>query len=190
MKSFRCLLLSLLCAGLTVALPAQTKPAAVVKPVETARIAYLNSNLFLDESAGIKQLVKVTKSLQNEFAVTDSELSLLNEKLRTIAGEMNRLQADPVANAKALGEKQAAGLKLQQELQQKQQQAQATFSQRQQEVQGPVAADIGKEVRAFAKERDISLLFDLAKLGDGVLDARPELDMTADFIAYFNAKHP
>ena len=190
MKSFRFPLLSLLCAGLTVALPAQPKVPAVIKSVETARVAYINSNQFLDEATGIKQLVKASKSLQNEFTVTDSELSLLNEKLRTIAGEMQRLQSDPVANAKALGEKQTAGIKLQQELQAKQQQAQAAFTQRQQEVQGPIAAEIGKDVRAFAKERDISMLFDVAKLGDALMDARPELDLTADFIVYFNAKHP
>ena len=190
MKSLRFLFLSLLCAGLTVALPAQPKPPAVVKSVETARIAYINSSQFLDETNGIKQLVKADHALQLEFAATESDLSLQAAKIQTIAAEMQKFQSDPVANAKALGEKQAAGNKLQQELQAKQQQAQAAYGQRQREVQGPVATEIGKAMRAFAQERDISMLFDASKLGDAILDARPELDLTADFIAYFNAKHP
>ena len=57
-------------------------------------------------------------------------------------------------------------------------------------MQGPIAADISKELRAFAKERDLGLLLDVAKLGEAVLDAKPELDLTADFVGYFNAKHP
>jgi Skp family chaperone for outer membrane proteins len=132
----------------------------------------------------------VTKSLELEFSGTQADLSLLNEKLRTLAGEINRLRTDPVANAKALEEKQTAGIRLQQELQTKQQQAQSAFTQRQQEAQGPITTEIGKALSAFAKERDIGLLFDVAKLGDAVLQAKPELDLTADFIGYFNAKHP
>jgi hypothetical protein len=34
------------------------------------------------------------------------------------------------------------------------------------------------------------MLFDASKLGDALLDAKVELDLTPDFIAYYNAKHP
>jgi hypothetical protein len=57
-------------------------------------------------------------------------------------------------------------------------------------VQGPIAVEIGKELRAFAKERDLGMVLDLAKLGEAVLDAKPELDVTAEFVVYYNAKHP
>lgn len=201
MKSLRLSLLALLATASTSLLPAQLASApagasaapaesAPVKPVEVARIAYINSSAFLDTATGIKQLVRAAQSLQNEFANTEAELSLLNEKLRTIAGEINRLQADPVANAKALSDNQTAGLALQKELQTKQQAAQAEYAKRQQELQGPVAAEIGKELRAFTKARDISMLFDAAKLEGALLDAKPELDVTPDFIAQFNASHP
>jgi Skp family chaperone for outer membrane proteins len=192
MKSFRLFLLPLLGAALIAPLSAQTPApaAAAVKPIEVARIAYINSSQFLDEATGLKALVKVTKALELEFSGTQADLSLLNEKLRTLAAEINRLRVDPVANAKALEEKQTTGMRMQQELQAKQQQAQAAFSQRQQEAQGPITTEIGKALNAFAKERDIGLLFDVAKLGDAVLQAKPELDLTADFIGYFNAKHP
>lgn len=190
MKFPRLTLLSLLAAALTVPLTAQPAKTPVLKAVETARVAFVNSAAFGVEGSGIKQLVKAMQSLELEFSSKQSELSLLAEKLRTLAGELNKLNADPVGNAKAMEAKQTEGIRMQQELQAKQQQAQAAFSQRQQEVQGPVEVEIGKELRAYAKTRDVSLLLDSAKLGEALLDARPELDLTTDFIAYYNAKHP
>lgn len=187
MKFPRPLFLSLLAAILAVPLSAQTKPA--VKAVEPARVAFVNSSAFLDEAKGIKQLVRAAQGLELEFSSTQSELSLLNEKLRTLVGELNKLNADPTGNAKALAEKSAAGQKLQQDIAAKQQAAQQAYNQRSQEVQAPITADIGKELRAFAKERDVSVLLDAAKLGEVLLDLKPELDLTADFISYYNDKH-
>ena len=189
MKSFRPLVLSLLATGLTAALSAQPAKTPVVKAIEPARVAYVNSNAFLEPATGVKQLVKVYQTLELEFSSQQSELSLLQEKLRTIVGELNKLNAAP-GNDAAIAGKQAEGQKLQQELQAKQQAAQEAFQKRQQELQGPVSTELGKELRVFAQARDISMLFDLAKLGDALLDAKAELDVTADFIAHYNAKHP
>ena len=192
MKSLRPLFLSLMAIALAAPLAAQTAPAATPAPkvIEPVRLAFVNSAAFLDETAGIKQLVRAAQGLELEFSTTQSELSLLNEKLRTIVGELNKLNADATTNAKAIGEKQAAGVALQQDLQSKQQAAQQAYAKRSQEVQGPIAVEIGKELRAFAKERDLGMVLDLAKLGEAVLDAKPELDVTAAFVAYYNAKHP
>jgi Skp family chaperone for outer membrane proteins len=197
MKFFRLSVLSLLATGLAAALSAQTvaAPAAkaslpAVKPLEPARVAYVNSNAFLDPATGIKQLVTATKNLEIEFAPQESELKLLQEKLRTIVAEIKKLQGEATPDAKAIEAKQAAGVALQQEMQSKQQAAQQAFQARQQELQGPVSTELGKEIRLFAQERDISMIFDLAKLGDALLDAKPELDLTPDFIGYYNAKHP
>lgn len=199
MKSLRPLFLSLLAIALAAPLAAQTTSAAPAatpvaapapKAIEPVRLAFVNSSAFLDETAGIKQLVRAAQGLELEFSTTQSELSLLNEKLRTIVGELNKLNADAAANAAAITEKQTAGVALQQELQTKQQAAQQAYSKRSQEVQGPIATEIGKELRAFAKERDLGMVLDLAKLGEAVLDAKPELDLTAEFVVYFNTKHP
>ena len=190
MKSLRLLSLSFLAAALTAAASAQTAPAApAVKAIAPARVAYVNSNAFLEPATGVKQLVKVYQTLELEFSPQQSELALLQEKLRTIVGELNKLGASP-GNDAAIAAKQAEGQKLQQELQAKQQAAQEAFQKRQQELQGPVSTELGKELRTFAQARDISMLFDLAKLGDALLDAKAELDVTADFIAHYNAKHP
>jgi Skp family chaperone for outer membrane proteins len=174
-------------------LPAQTTtPAAAPKALlPVSRVAWVNSNAFAAEEGGIKQLVRNIKELELEFSGTESELNLLSEKLRTIVGELQKLQGgDQTANAQAIQDKQAEGLKLQRELQGKQQQAQAAFGQAQQQKQGPIFSEIGKALSAFAKEREIGYILDVAKLGDGILAAQPELEVTNDFIAYFNASHP
>jgi len=192
MKLPRIIALVSLAALLGAPLSAQSTPAATAAPktVPMARVAWINSNAFMEEEGGIKQLVRVLKELELEFSGTQSELSLLNEKLRTIVGEINKLQAGGEANAQAIQDKQTEGIKLQRELQAKQQQAQQAVSEAQQAKQAPIAAQIGKALDVFAKERDISLLLDAAKLGDSILVAKPEFDLTAEFVAYFNAANP
>ena len=190
MNYFRSLLLAVLSPVLGVTLAAQAQPAAVIKTIEPVRIAFVNSSAFLDEKAGIKQLVKSSQGLDLEFTGTQSELSLLSEKLRTLVGELQKLSADPVANAKAIADKQQEGQAMQQDLQAKQQAAQQAYSKRAQETQAPIAAEIGKAMREFSKARDLGMLLDAAKLGEAILDVKPELDLTTDFINYYNASHP
>lgn len=183
------LLLALLIAAPLAAQTTAAAPAAA-KEIPLSRVAWLNSRAFFAEETGIKRLVRSVKELELEFSGTESELSLLNEKLRTLVGELQKLQAGGEANAKAIEEKQAEGLQLQQELQTKQQQAQQAVAQAQQAKQGPIMDDIRKTIESFAKERDISVLLDGARLGEALLYTKAEADVTADFIAYFNEKNP
>ena len=159
-------------------LSAQPKTGGVVKTIEPVRVACINSGAFLDQTSGIKQLVKVAQGLELEFSSTQGELSLLGEKLRTIVGELNKLSTDATGNSAAIAGKQAEGQKLQQELQAKQQAAQEAYSKRAQETQAPIAADISKELRAFAKERDLGLVLDSgqARRGDPRRQARDRPD--------------
>jgi Skp family chaperone for outer membrane proteins len=190
------LMLTLGCVSLAAQATTAAAPAAAPAPalLPLARVAWINSQAFGAEEGGIKQLVRNIKELQLEFGGTESELSLLSEKLRTIVGEIQKLQgsadAESEANVAAIQAKQTEGLALQRELQQKQQAAQQAFGQAQQQKQGPVFEALGKALAAFAKERQISFIFDVSKLGDGVLAAQPELEVTNEFIAYFNATNP
>jgi Skp family chaperone for outer membrane proteins len=186
-RSFLFLVSALLIAS---PLAAQTTAApAATKQIPASRIAWLDSRSFADEETGIKRLVRCLKELEIEFSGTESELNLLNEKLRTIVGELQRLQAGGEANAQAMQDKRAEGMRIQQELQAKQQQAQIAIGQAQQEKQAPIMNDIAKALEAYAKERDIGVLLDAAKLGDAILFGNPTLDISDDFIAYFNAKN-
>jgi len=179
---------AVLAAQATTPAAAPATPAPKLLPV--TRVAWINTSAFVAEEGGIKELVRVMKQLELEFSGTQSDLSLMTEKLRTIVDEIKKLQAGGEANAAAIQEKQTAGVKLQQELRAKQQEAQAAIQQAQQEKQGPIAQEIGKALTAFAKEREIGLLFDVSKMGEAIIAAQPELEVTNDFIAYYNASHP
>ncbi len=172
--------------------PASAAPAqpAGKKTFPTARVAWINTSAFLNEEKGVKQLVRVLKELELEFSSQQSELSLLNEKLRTLVGELNKLQAGGAANADAIKAKQEEGLKLQQELQGKQQQFQAAVGEAQQQKQAPIVADLTKTMSTYAKEHDLGMIIDISKMGDALVIAQPELDVTDDFVAYYNAAHP
>lgn len=194
MKSSRYLVsllgLSFLCAvGFAQTPAADAKPAAPAKAVPAMKVAWINSAAFVNEQTGIKQLVRVGKELELEFGNQQSELALQGEKLRTIVAELNKLQTSG-ATTEVLQAKQSEGLALQQDLQQKQQAFQAAVQQAQQLKQGPVAAEMDKAMEVFCKERDVGMVLDVAKLGNAVIVARNEIDITADFIAYFNASHP
>jgi Skp family chaperone for outer membrane proteins len=196
MKSVRLLVtlfsITLGCLSLsaqTPAAPAPAKPAAK-KVFPAGSVAWINTQEFAAEETGIKQLVRVMKELELEFSGAQSELSLLNEKLRTIVGELKKLQADPVANADAIKAKQTEGLQIQQDLQGKQQQFQAAVQAAQQQKQGPIVTELTKALNTYAKDHDLAFVFDVSKLGDAGVYAKPELDITADFIAAYNAAHP
>lgn len=190
MKFVRPLVVALSLTLGSLSLLAQTPAApAAAKPVPASSIAYINSNDFLAEEGGVKQLLRVMKELELEFSSEQSDISLGSEKLRTIVGELQKLQAGGT-ESDAFKAKQAEGIKLQQELQAKQQEFQAALGQAQQAKQGPVVAAITKAINDYAKEREIGMLLDLAKLGDAVIFAKPELEVTDDFVAYFNAKNP
>jgi Skp family chaperone for outer membrane proteins len=191
-RSLGFLALALLVAG---PLAAQTSPAApAVKQLPVAKVAWLDSRAFASEEGGIKRLVRSIKELELEFSGTESELNLLSEKLRTIVGELRKLQeggeAAAQANGQAIQDKRTEGMKIQQELQAKQQAAQQAVQQAQQAKQGPISVDIGKALEVFAKERGIGVLVDAGKLGDGLLYTQPEIDVTKDFVDYFNAQYP
>jgi len=183
--------LTLLCAtGLAqTAAPAAAKPATPVKAVPALKLAWVNSSAFINDQSGIKQLVRVGKELELEFGNQQSELALGQEKLRTIVAELKQLQTSG-ATQEVLQAKNDEGLKLQADLQQKQEAFKEAVTQAQQLKQTPVIQQMDKAMEAFSRERDIGMIFDIAKLGGAVVSARDEIDVTADFIAYYNAANP
>jgi len=182
--------LTLLCAtGLAQTAPVVALPATPVKAVPSLKLAWINSTAFINEQSGIKQLVRVGKELELEFGNQQSDLALQQEKLRTIVTELQKLQTSG-ATQEVLQAKNDEGLKLQADLQQKQQAFKDAVTQAQQKKQTPVIELMDKAMEAFSRERDIGMIFDVAKLGGAVVSARAEVDVTNEFIAYFNAANP
>lgn len=190
MKTLRFTLCSLLFAALAFPLSAQT-PAPAAKTIEPARLAFIKSDAFLDEVTGIKKLVKVLKALESEFQSQQAELMTINSKFNALAQEIQHLRANPATtDQNVLAAKIAEAQQLQRTAKARGDEAQAAYNKRSQEIKSPVEAEIFKEIGTFRQERGFDLLLDGSKLGNALLSAKPELDVTSDFIAWFNAKHP
>ena len=100
------------------------------------------------------------------------------------------MRANPAGDPKALAAKIAEAQQIQRTIKTKGDEGQAAYNKRSAEVKGPVEAEIFADLAVFRQERGIDLLLDSSKLGPALLSSKPELDLTNDFIAWFNARHP
>jgi len=168
--------------------PAATAPAQAAGPVPASKIAYVNSQAFADDKAGITRYVNAQKSLDREFQPRSTELQTLAKKIQTLADEIAKTQN--VAAPAEIQRKQDEGEKLQRELKFKKEDAEAAYRKRAEEVLGPISSEIGNALIAFAKQRGITMTLDISRLGEAVLTVDPAMDITTAFIAEFNSKNP
>lgn len=204
MKNFRILAAALMLAAiLAVSASAQTRPAtgtparpatttpapaASNAPVPDTKIAFINTEAFGDEKAGITRYVAAMKALEREFQPRQTELNTMQTRIRTIADEISKTQS--VADPKTIQAKQDEGERLQRDLKYKKEQADADFAKRYQEVVGPISQDIGKALDAFATQRGITMIMDISKLIPAILTVNPATDVTAAFISEYNGRNP
>src|SRR4051794_3678642 len=97
------------------AAPQATAPAAAATAaVPDSKIAYVNTEAFADEKGGIARYVAALKSLEREFQPRNTELTTLNNQIKGIADELQKLQgAQGVVDSKTVQAKQDQGEKLQ-----------------------------------------------------------------------------
>ncbi|MDX6611304.1 MAG: hypothetical protein QOD75_490 [Blastocatellia bacterium] len=170
------------------ATPQTQPPAASTGPVPDTKIAYIDTGAFGEEKGGITRYVNAMKSLEREFAPRQTELNTIQARLKAIADEISKLSGNSVVDPKTIQVKQDEGEKLQRDLKYKKEQADADFAKRYKEVIEPISDDISKSLNQFAAQRGITMILDISKLVPVVLTANPAMDVTAAFIAEFNAK--
>ncbi len=157
--------------------------------VPDSKIAFINTEAFGDEKQGITRYVNAMKSLEREFQPRQTELVNLQNQIKTIADDINKLNSNAsVVDPKTIQQKQDQGEGLQRQLEFKKKEAEAAYQKRLQEVVGPISEDIGKALDAFARQRGIGLMLDTSKFAQAILTANPALDMTTAFIAEYNSR--
>ncbi len=164
---------------------------AFSQTVSPSRIAVINSYQFTDEKVGIIRFVNAFKSVDSEFAKPKAELDAMNTKLNALSGEIERLRSSSApVQPNSLNAKLLEADQLQRDLKFKAESLKADYERRQQQVVGPVLREIGTALVDFAKQKGFALLFDVAKDEVGLLVAigDEKVDVTNDFIAFFNAK--
>ena len=184
--------------GASVSVSAQTQPAgarpaapqptpAAAAPVPVTKIALVDTTLFGDEKAGINRYVSALKRVQATFQPRLIELNNLQNRIKALADEINKLSANPVVDLKP---KQDEGERLQRDLKYKKEQFDADFERALTQAAAPVSADIGKALDQYAAQHGLTMILDISKLLPALLTVSPAMDITQAFIADYNSKHP
>jgi Skp family chaperone for outer membrane proteins len=162
----------------------RAQPAAAVQPL---KIAVFDSDMLNDEKAGIKKLVTAFRSLEAEIKPRKDELVTLKAKYDLIVKQIQDTQK--TAPAITLQAKADEAEILKRDIERKQQDGQQFLDKRMKEVTGPIYQEIGNALQAFAKQRGIDIIYDMAKLNEAMMVVNPAVDITPAFITDFNAKN-
>jgi len=171
--------------------PASVAPSTFTVAVPDSKIALINSELWADEKQGIVRLVAATKRVDSEFQPRRTELQQLQQRMSQLNDEITKQQAAAsVVDPRSLQTKVDQLEQFKKDAQRKQEDAQAAYNKRMQEVLSPIYDDIGKALDAFGKSRGITLMLDASKIAPAILMAADATDVTRAFIADFNSKYP
>jgi outer membrane protein len=198
MKIFRAIAaIAFLAAICATSVFAQTKPAtppasSTAAPVQAgplpdAKIALVDTEMFLDEKAGITRLVAAAKRVESEFQPRRTELQTLQGQIEKATADLNK--AAPVQDPKVTQQQSDKIDQMKKDFQRKGEDAQGAYQTRLREVLGPVYDDIGKALDAYAKSHGITMILDVTKI-QGIVSASDSLDITRSFISEFNSKNP
>jgi Skp family chaperone for outer membrane proteins len=190
MKRFSFIAVGFIFAAISAVAASAQAPTSITQP---AKIVVINTAAF-DDKEGITKYANAMTALIAEFNPAQNELQGLVKRYETLAGEIeNARKANPAVpiNQQSLQTKvdEAQGLEVQ--IKRKQEDGKTKFEKRQQQVLGPILADIMKAMDEFSKQKGYALILDAAKLeGAGLILAVdiPKVDVTKEFITYYNAR--
>jgi outer membrane protein len=188
MKRFSFIAASFIFAAITAVTAFGQVPAS-----QPAKIVVINTAAF-DAKDGITKYSNAMTALENEFKPAQTEIQGLATRYQTLLTEIdNARKTNPAVPIKpeAIQAKvdEAQGLEIQ--IKRKQEDGKTKFEKRQQQIMGPILQDIGKAMDDFAKQKGYALILDAAKLeGAGLILAvdLPKVDVTKDFITFYNAR--
>ena len=187
MKSIRTIAVGLFFAALfSVSTYAQTGATTA----GGAKVAVVDTSAFADDKAGITRFNAALKTLDTEFAPRRTELQNMTNQFNTLVKDLETLSKTPAADPKSLDSKRAQAEALQTDIKRKQEDAQAAFTRRQEQVLGPIYQDIGKAIGDYAKQKGYAMIIDLSKDQNQmvVYTDLAQTDITADFVKFYNAR--
>lgn len=159
------------------------------------KIGWIVTGAFGDEKEGITKYVQAEKALETEMRPRVTELQTLQARIKTISDDLQKMQANPAVpiDQKAAAAKQDEGQRLQRELEFKQKEAQAAFAKRREEVLGPITTNVLQALQDYAKAKGFAAIVDISALGqenagNPVLFLEPSVNVTKDFITYYNTR--
>ena len=162
-----------------------TQPAAAI-----TKIAVINTLAFADKD-GITKYGNARTAIQKEFDPVNAELRTMGTRYENLRKEIEGLQKQPNVQKSIIQAKVDEYYKLERDIKFKQEDAKARSQSRYTTVMNPIMQDIGKAIQDYAKQKGYTFIFDAAKLEEaglilGIGDAK--IDVTKDFIAFYNAR--
>ena len=175
------------------AAPAQRPPAASTAAASTGaiadgKIAIIDTEAFADPKTGITKLVAAFEVVNREFKAIRDELQRLRAQYEQLGKDINateRVEDQKARNAKI---EQAEALK--KDIERKTQDAQSNYQKRLREATEPVYKDISPALQAFARQRGVTVIFDVSKLAEVMFVVNEAVDLTPSFIADYNQRNP
>lgn len=187
--------------------PAATRPAAPApqqRPAATApapqtggapggnpvdgKVAIIDTEAFADPKSGITRLVNAFNKVNAEFKPRSDELQRLRASFEQIGKDIEATKN--LADQKALAAKADQAETLKQEIERKSQDAQRAYQKRLREETQPVYQEIGTALQTFARQRGITVIFDVSKMGEVMFVVNDGVDVTNAFIADYNQRNP
>ncbi len=191
MKRFSFIAASFIFAAIT----AVSAFGQAAQPAAPFKMAVIDTGAF-DTATGITRYATAMNALEAEFKPLETEIQGMVAKYTALANEIKKLQEQQAAGTVPI-KPEAAQAKvdeyqtLELAIKRKQEDAKARAARREPQVMGPIRLEIGKALNEYGKQKGYALILDAAKLdGAGLILAFDEakVDVTKDFIAFFNAR--
>lgn len=189
MKRFSFIAVSFIFAAITAVSALGQAPATPFK------MAVIDTGAF-DTKEGITRYATAMNALEAEFKPLETEITGLVTKYNALGAEIKKLQDTAAAGTVPIDQKMAQAKveeyqTLELTIKRKQEDAKARAARREPQVMGPIRQEIGKALQEFATQKGYALILDAAKLdANGFILAfdAPKVDVTKDFITFFNAR--
>jgi Skp family chaperone for outer membrane proteins len=160
------------------------------QPIPPSKIATINTEVFEDETNGIKELTEAYDKLETEFKLQIEELNSLTQRIVEIQEEINkyyRMYEPPRDVFKVVEEKEKEYESLIEKYKTRQPEIKALYEKRYAETVGILNKKIARAANFFAKEKGYYMILSISKSNESfILVKSDNLDVTAEFIKFYS----
>jgi Skp family chaperone for outer membrane proteins len=190
MKRVSFLISIALLAAFTAHAQRTSAPSGAQNPaVPASKIAVIYSEAFQDSKVGIAQFAATISKLNAEFQTIQNELNQTKQRLDALQEEIKKMQQGATPATPQQIQARIDQLDDQKKVyQRKGEDARANYQRRRNELLAPLQDEVGKALEAFGKSFGITMILDGSQLP--LVYAADNVDITRQFIADYNRKHP
>ncbi len=190
MKTLRLMVVSILFAAIFAI-------SAFAQASAKSNIVLVNTQAFVDQKAGITKILNGYKRLETElkpeydkYEAKANQFTTLKKSYDTLVSQATEGKV-PV-KTDDIQTKRDQLQNLQTELKRMEEDIKIKEGKRQEEILGPILSEVESSMQAFAKQKGYSLVMDVGRLAGAqmILYMDDSVDITKEFIAYYNAAKP